>query len=116
MKKPPSGKVQFGICEHCYQHLSAKGDLLTETFLDACVYHIHTGYAIPYSILEDRYPIHIEYIIKQLEIEKYIISHETEQGLYVKPFTSGKHNSLPIYCANRFLGCSKVFSEHKTNE
>ena len=116
MKNPENGKMQFGICEHCYQHLNAKGDLLTETFLDTCVYHIHTGYAIPYSILEDRYPIHIEYIIKQLEIEKFIISHETRQGVFIRPLLCVKHRELPIYCANRFLGCSKVVLEQNYND
>jgi hypothetical protein len=116
MKNPKDGKLQFGICEHCFTHLEAKGDLLVETFRDACVYHIHTGQAIPFSILEDLHPIHIDYIIKQLEIEKFIMSHETDQGVFVRPYLCGKHKDIPIYCANRFLGCSKVVLEQNYND
>ena len=115
MEKPRTRKMQYGICLHCYKHLNAKSDLLLETFLDVCVYHLSLG-ATPFSILEDKYPIHVDYIIKQLEIEKYIISHETEQGVFVLPFLCGKHKSIPIYCANRFLGCSKVVLEQNIND
>lgn len=116
MEKPAGQKVQFGICDKCYKHLAEKGDLLTETFLDACVHHIHTKQAIPFSILEDRYPIHIEYVLKQLEMENYITSHETDQGLFIVPHLCGKDHTLPIYCANRFLGCSKVVLEQNYND
>ena len=116
MEKPLGKKVQFGICDKCYTHLADKGDLLTDTFMDTCVYHIHSKQAIPLSLLEDRYPIHIEYIIKQLEIEKYITSHETEQGVFILPVVVGKDRHIPIYCANRFLGCSRIVLEQNIND
>jgi hypothetical protein len=115
MEKPKGRKVQFGICNQCYQYLSKKGDLFTETYLDACVYHIHTGLPIPFSILEDRYPLHIDYITQQLEIEKFIITHETNKGIFCLPLRCRKHNNMPIYCSNRSLGCSKnSFLEHNS--
>lgn len=116
MQKPIRRKVQFGVCDKCYTHLSVKGDLLRETYLDACVYHLHSGNAIPYSILADRYPIHIDYILKQLEIEKFITSHETDQGVFLAPTLCGKDHDIPIYCANRFLACSKIVLEQNLNE
>ncbi len=116
MEKPQARKVHFGICDKCYTHLCEKGDLLAETFLDICVYHIHSNHAISFSTLEDRYPIHIDYIVKQLEIEKFVTSHETEKGVFIVPFLCFKHRELPIYCANRFLGCSKVVLEQNYND
>lgn len=116
MEKPARAKVQFGICDKCYNNLSEKGELLTETFLDTCVYHIHSKQAIPFSILQDRHPIHIESVLKQLENENYITTHETSQGLFVLPRQSCKHNTLPIYCSNAFLGCSRAVLEQNYND
>lgn len=116
MENQRNRKVQVGICDKCFRHLSIKGDLLKETFLDACVYHNYSGKPIPYSILQDRYPIHIDYILKQLEIEKFIISHETDQGVFCLPLLCGKHRDIPIYCSNKFLGCSSVVLEQNYND
>jgi hypothetical protein len=116
MEKPIGRKVQFGICEKCYTHLSVKGDILLESYLDACVYHTYTGCAIPLSTLEDKYPIHIDFVLKQLEIEKFIITHETLQGVFVLPLICAKHRAIPIFCSNRSIGCSKVVLEQNFND
>ncbi len=116
MKKPQRRKVQFGICDKCFRRLKEKGDLLLETFLDICIYHIHTKHAISSPILEDRYPIHIEYILRQLENENYITSHENEQGLYVLPRLCLKNHNFPIYCTNNSLECSKIVLEQNHND
>ena len=113
MKGP---KVNLAICNHCYEYIASKGDLPLQIYLDACVYHQTEGVAAPHAILADINPNHIDYVLKQLENEKFILSHETSQGLFVLPIKRGSYKTVPLYCGNRSLGCSKVFLEHNFND
>ena len=113
MKKP---KVHLGICNECYEYIASKGDTALQVYLDACVYHQTQGVAAPYRILSDINPFSYEYILKQLENENFITTHETDQDLYIIPLRCGRQGTIPIYCSNRSLKCTRVYLEQNFND